>query len=223
MNSENEIEATFYAKVTDFTGLSQADDFEEHVQVEARFMNGIRSRVREIIRSDDTKSKHVFTIKTNNNGQNKDSNGIMDSLEYSVMVSEEFFNIYSKFAERKMIKTRYYFKNKSISIKVDQTKDNIVLDNVGFEVDIFKTKGTPCQWAKIDIEIDPLLKELEEKYPEIESFNLKIKTIDLPFKPVNIIFVNTATNEQKEMIDRLWNTEYTVGVIIASMVPAARV
>jgi len=208
--ANSEIELTFYAKIGDHNALSQAEYSEEHVQLEARLMDGNKIRVRKTTKIPDGTSEYIFTAKRKNPGQDVEGEKITDTTEYSVPVNEEFLNTFSEIMEQKIIKTRYYFKNSSIVLTIEGQPTPIVIDNLGFEIDIFKTRGEICEYVKVDVEVDPLLAYLDEHFPELESFNLKIKTSTLPIKLTDLIYKPTATEEQKALVKDLWENHYTI-------------
>ena len=74
-----------------------------------------------------------------------------------------------------------------------------------FEVDVFpKEEGGYQDWCKIDIEIDPLLKVINESGKEIGEFNLKIKVNHLPFKPTESFVGSEANEEQTKILDNFY-------------------
>lgn len=210
MTPNPEMEVVLYAKVGDFTGLAQASKIEEHEQLEARLLDGQNKiRVRKTTAHGTDTPVYEFTAKRKNPDN---SDAMQDSMEYTSVVTEDFFKTFeTAVMEQKLVKTRYYFPNNSITLTIGKTAQLLTIPNVGFEVDVFKPKGEPCEWVKIDVEVDPILAYLKEKFPEITGgVKLVIKTPKLPFKPLDIIYKPTADEAQKAFIAELWQNQFTI-------------
>ena len=211
MKGNSEVEVTFYAKVTDFTGLEQADSVEEHVQLEARTLDGNKIRIRKTTPKGGEPS-YVFTAKQKNRPPEEQQEGIGDVTEYNAASNEEMFQVFEQIMEQKIVKTRYTFKNKCIiSPSETDVPEPISLDNMGYEIDVFSTRGETCKWVKIDVEIDALAAYLADKHPNVKQYKLRVKVSHLPFKPVDIIFPSTADESQKQFIQGLWKTQFAIG------------
>lgn len=212
MKTNPEIEITFYAKMQNPAGLQEADEIEEHDQLETRLLKeGSKIRVRRTIK--DGASTLEFTAKiTNENQSSENEDKIRDTMEYNCPVNEEYFDTFLKaVAEQRMKKTRYYFKNNSITIRIGEAVEPIVIEHVGFEVDLFHTRGEAVPYVKIDVEVDPILAYVKEHFPDVESImKISVKTLNLPFKPVSMIYKPEATEEEKNIVEDLWANHYTL-------------
>lgn len=206
MNGKKEIEIVFYAEIGDFTGFSKAHSFEEHDQLTARLPDGSSIRIRKTLKSDATTPTYTLTTKVK---QAEGGSLVASSTEYNADVNEEAFKAFEAIAEQRIVKTRYYFLNQSITLAMNDTIDRLGLDNVGFEVDVFKLNGKVSNWVKIDVEIDPILDHLNKHCAEIKNFRFRVKTKNLAFQPGKIIFPKIATDEQKAFLDQLWATEFS--------------
>lgn len=210
MQGKSEVEITLYAKVSDFDGLQQADEVEEHIQLEARTLNGDKIRIRKTTVKGG-RPVYVFTAKQKNRAVEDQQDGIADVTEYDAAVTEEMFQVFEKIMEQKIVKTRYRFKNTCLIKATGQSEPiPVSLDNMGYEVDVFETYGSPCKWVKIDIEIDALSEYLAKEHPDVKEYKLQVKVSHLPFKPIDIIFPSTADEAQKAFIENLWRSQFAM-------------
>lgn len=207
MQSNPEIEVAFYAQVGDINGLSQCESIEEHEQVEARLLNGHKVRVRKVKKKEIV--QYFFTAKK----KRADDAKLSDSMEYTSETTQDTFDALSMVAERRIVKTRYRFRSNSIGMKVADRSEVIRLDEVGFEVDVFKkltdASGGTSSWIKVDVELQELMAFVKKQYPDIQTFALRINTQKLPFKPTKIIYPDKANEEEKKLIATLWSNEFS--------------
>jgi len=203
IKAEREVEVVIYAEITHPDGLSQASYIEEHEQLESRYDNGTSVRVRKVTPAGESASTYIYTTKV----RIGDDPSIQTMEEFSVEVNEAFFEVFKISANRRILKTRYYFESKTISLKNGDGDAVLRIPDVGYEVDVFKTTGTPSTWAKIDIEIDAVEDYLNKTMPG-EEYHLHVKVSHLPFKPANCIINGKGTDEQKGFISNLWETEF---------------
>lgn len=210
MKGNRETEIVFYCLIGNPEGLNQADRVEDHVQIEVRTVNGHKLRVRKTSDPDGSNVKYEYTGKKKNKGDLESGpKMVQDSVEFDSPITEEMFNAFAQTAEQKIEKRRYYFKNCNIILTLGDKEDVIVLDNVGYEVDVFKTDGKFTERAKIDVETDPILEYIEKHYPDLKDIAVKVKPGSLPFEPNDYIFPPTASPEKKKFIEDLWANTFT--------------
>lgn len=201
-----ETEATIYAKMTDPSGLENADDFEQHEQLEGYSVEGGRFRCRKTTRGDDV--KYVLTLKVKNHGVG--IAGIDGNLEYNVEVDEAFYNGFKNVSKKRLVKTRYVFHGKGTSL---DSSPETILPPVKYEVDVFKKlDGCTSEWVKIDIELDKVIFKLKESGKDINDSKLRLKISHLDFKPVEGFIADQASPEQKEILDHIWENEFNLPV-----------
>ena len=204
MPAENEV--TIYAKVGDVHGLALCDRREDHIQLEANYQCGTPSRVRRIEDQTGVRFEHTYKLPAARKA------GVAGRTEYNVPVEEEFFNGFKHIARRKLVKTRHTFDSKRVTLTVvkDGIPKVVILPNLVYEVDVYQMQnGQVCEWCKIDVEIDPVLKFLEVHEPGLKNISLKIKVSHLPFKPLTPFLSTDPT--QKELLGRIWKS-YSRGV-----------
>lgn len=215
MNKNLETEITFYAKIGNPEGLKQADSIEDHEQLEVRLSNGNKLRVRKVTKKDSNIPEYVFTAKIKEQEDTGEPETIHEVMEYSINVNEAFLLMFSEIMEQRIEKRRFFFKNRSIVLTVGGIGTPIHLDNVCFEVDSFKTNGRVPEYVKIDLEVDQILKYLDEHYPDLNIVNLNVKLGNLPFNPINIIYPPVASDEEKAIVEDLWKNHYTTDQKVA--------
>ena len=79
-----------------------------------------------------------------------------------------------------------------------------------YEVDVFFTTDeagnkTYSPWCKIDLEIDPLIQEIEKNHSDIGNFTLLIKAVKLPFVPSDMLLSTDEDVTVKEQIKNLYD------------------
>jgi hypothetical protein len=202
-NTEREI--TIYARVGDPDGLNQADAVEQHEQWEVRLPvigeNGAkrRQRVRETI--SDGVSRFDETIKIDIDGET----AVQSTIEVSTPIEAAYFEAWKQhFGERGVLKTRYTFHAKKVSVSMEDKE--IEIPNIKYEVDIFRTEtGERSRWCKIDVEIDSLLDFLDRKGISFDDVEMVVKVTHLPFKPEQC-FLHSAGNEQHDQsVKKFWD------------------
>lgn len=205
MEHNSEIEIIFYAKVSNPEGLKEASNIEDHHQLEARLMDETKIRVRKTTAvSSSNATSFIFTAK-----KKKESTQVNDYDEFNSVVDQRFFDTFFQVMEKEIKKRRYYFKHKSITITLGDVPDPIILDDVGYEVDVFTREGRTYDYVKIEVEINPILDYVNKHYPDLKSVNMNVKIDNLPFKPISVIFPPKATDEQKAFIDELWKNNFS--------------
>lgn len=202
-----ETEITLYAKITAPEGLSAAESYEHHVQLEARLGEENFCRVRQTTAGNEKAYVYTFKLRNENHSAPVDSR-----QEFNLPVDAAYFDAFFKAADSCQEKTRYFFKSQSITLTVGEGNETreISVPEVIYEVDVFKKPGTDGNsiWCKIDIEVDRILTFLEHNHPELANVKLVIKISHLPFKPVESFIGKDATPEQKALLDKLYQTEF---------------
>ena len=202
-NTEREI--TIYARVGDPDGLNQADAVEQHEQWEVRLPvigeNSAkrRQRVRETI--SDGVSRFDETIKIDIDGET----AVQSTIEVSTPIEADYFEAWKQhFGERGVLKTRYTFHAKKVSVTMEGKE--IEIPNIKYEVDIFRTEtGERSRWCKIDVEIDSLLDFLDRKGISFDDVEMVVKVTHLPFKPEQC-FLHSVGNEQHDQsVKKFWD------------------
>ena len=194
-----ETEIAIYAKIGDMHGLESCVRKEHHIQLESSFANGVPVRVRKTIRPEGTTFSHCFKL---NDGKRA---GVMMRKEYPAVVDEDYFEGFKAVAKRALVKTRYIFESTSVSMSL--VKENItkrvVMPKILYEVDVFEMQnGAPCEWCKIDVELDGMLEFLRVHEPGLKDYNLNIRVSHLPFKPLSPIL--STDQSQRGVLDSIW-------------------
>lgn len=205
--SEMETEVAIYCRVNNPEGLQQCVRSENHHQLEGKFENGVKCRVRMITPGgSSTPARYYFTYKLRDEDSNVDA-----SREFTVEVDQEFFEGFKKIASRSLVKTRYVFTSESVTMTLSSSekKEEVTIPNVEYEVDVYtREDGTVSQWCKIDVEIDPIVDYLTKEHPHLDGMRLNIKVSHLPFQPTDAILPNKADTEQQAQLDEIWK-EFT--------------
>lgn len=202
-----ETEATIYAKMSLPEGLKAADHVEHHEQLEGPSVNGGRFRCRKTTIGEDI--SYVLTMKVKNPGDG--IAGIDGSLEYDLTIDEVFYNAFKEVSTKRLDKTRYVFHGDGTSLVEGDT--DIVLPPVKYEVDVFTTQqGTTSEWVKIDIELDGIIAKLKEAGIDVNDTKLKLKVSHLDFKPVGGFIAKQATEDQKKILDYIWDHQFNLPV-----------
>lgn len=207
-NTEREI--TIYARVGDPDGLNQADAVEQHEQWEVRLPligeNGVerrqrvrRQRVRETI--SDGVSRFDETIKIDIEGET----AVQSTIEVATPIEAKYFEIWKRhFGERGVLKTRYTFHAKKVSVNVGGKETEI--PDIKYEVDIFRTEtGERSRWCKIDVEIDSLLDFLDRKGISFDDVEMVIKVTHLPFKPEQCFLHGDGNEQHDQSVQKFWD------------------
>lgn len=203
MTSQVEREAVFYCEIGNAEGLRQARDTIKQEQAEADMNGGVRIRVRR----EEVQGRISFECTTKSKMMG--AGGISESLETTVPVDEAFFKAFCKGANHILRKTRYVFRSKQVLLTLhhEHSQESVKLNDLNFEVDVYNNHaGDTMRMVKVDVEVDSLKRELTERFPEmdLEKVSIGIKLGSLPFEPENIITADSATDEQKQRIDKFW-------------------
>lgn len=206
-----ETEAVIFAKITNPEGLGEAISKEHHEQLEADLGKTGRCRVRKT--TTETDVIYEFTIKTPSAGVGA---GVKSVVEKTVRIDEEFYEAFRPMAKKMLRKTRYVF-NANLNIGSSVMHDRSTASaGVKYEVDVFETQqGYHSPWAKIDVELDDILRFIREPGSEVrvdKPIRLTFKVSHLAFKPTGWFLVPQATPEQKALLDELWDKHYNLPV-----------
>lgn len=196
--AHREDEIVFYAKMTNPDGLKLASAKEHHDQWEIKTQKG-KVRVRKTVK-DGLEPTYSMTFKKKSKNA-----GIDGSVEQTNAIDEMTFINFSQIANNGMIKDRFKFPVTSVQIKTSAGLEDIEVQDTFYEVDVFfNPDDTYNLYVKIDLEVNPILEALKIKKPDLGEFNLNVKMMDLPFKPVDVIISTNITDEQKQIVDRLY-------------------
>jgi hypothetical protein len=202
-NKKREDEIVFYAVMKNPEGLKLAADKESQEQWGIKKRKG-RVRVRKVTKAD-LAPTFSLTFKTKS-----ENAGIMGSIEEEYPCEEGMFNSFKNLAEEGMIKDRYFFPVKSVQITTDAGKQDIVVEDVFYEVDVFFNEDkTYNENIKIDLEMNKILDAINKAMPNLGEFKLNVKLLNLPFQPTNVLVSDKNTTEEtKEKISQLYDSVF---------------
>jgi len=200
-SSENEI--VVYAKLLSMAGLSTLTPIRQ-VQIQGRFIDGTRCRVRKTTKVIDGGSKddYEFTFKVKDISKKYDS-----CIEYNTVVNSDFLEGFIGTAECVVIKDRYIINSTSVTLAIDG--ESILLPNLAYEIDIFfNEEGIALDWCKIDIEVDALLDHIDLNYADISQINLRLALTNpsIGLELSDIIVGPNATDDELLIIDNIWES-----------------
>ncbi len=206
--SQLEREIVIYGKIEDKTNLSKVTTKSKHHQVQGRFMGGQRCRVRKTTQTvnDTHVTDYTFTFKIRNDTLNYQS-----SMEYNATVDKDFLLGFNKVADSVITKNRYTFNSSEVTLTLGTGEDttDIIIPSVVYEVDVFvDNEGKESNWCKVDIEVDSVLDYLSLNYPDIDTVKFTIGLSNLPIDIIDPIVDMNPTDEEREMIDNIWD-KYT--------------
>lgn len=204
-NTEHEV--VMYAEIGDFSGLDQCIDKEDHEQWEIKPDGGAAKRGRFRVRKTTNKGgivSYTQTIKLTG-----DHGSVVKAQELEMPITEEVFNAFKLISNKGMIKTRYKFNTKNITVTRSDTSEVIEVPEMLWEVDVFPagskdfdTKVQYYPWCKIDLEIHSLINKVAELGINEDDIKLKLNVKDLPFKPTKVL---SSNDENKEFISKLYD------------------
>lgn len=203
-----ETEVTLYAHVVSFDGLAEADRIEKHIQIEGRYSTGNGCRVRRTtpVRGGTSAAGDTYehTIKPK-----KDKSAIVPKgEENNQVVDRTFADMFIRCAAtRVLVKERHVFVG--APPKVPNLPEGVILPPINFELDVFTTpQKTRSRWVKIDAEFQELYEVLEKQGINVRDKRLKINLAGLPVKFDQVIDPSNMTDEEKAILDRVWDEEY---------------
>lgn len=203
----SEVEIAIYAKITDMEGLKQASEVIQQEQLESEFFNGVRCRVRKETKGTDTTYEFTYKVKKNNGA------AVSSNDEYNLAIDENFFEGFRNVAKKRVKKTRYIFKSKSVEftiIRENGERAIVTLPSITYEVDVYNKKdNTTSTWCKIDVELDTIL-PIIGKHSEGKPVKIVVKVSHLPFKPMDSILGTTTDPDKKTVLGKIWDTEWNL-------------
>lgn len=202
--TQREDEVVMYCEVKDETGLAHAKSKESHEQWEIKTDAG-RVRIRKTVKEGLVPSFDL-TFKTKS-----ETSGIKGNIEKTFSIDSEMFESFKAIASQGMIKDRYLFEVQSVQVKTSEGVKDIVVSGMHYEVDMFikpgafsEQEGRYQAWCKIDLEVNPLLDEINKNHPEIGDFALNIKVRGLPINFGDIILSTDEDVVTKDRISKLY-------------------
>ena len=205
-----EDEVTIYAKISNPDGLEQAYKVEHHIQASIKTDNGtIRVRHTQPLRLNGNEGGEETYVQTTKKYTRSD--GVKSSIEKNIPITKEQFDQFLEICEDYMSKTRYVFRVENLVIG-GEGGASIEAKDLNFEVDVFEKKDkTVSVWCKIDVEVQGLVKQLQEAGLKIDQVNLKIRIGHLPFAPVDFVLDDKDGNkDKKELIKELYKSEFLI-------------
>lgn len=205
-----EEEITIYAKITDFSGLEQANSQQHHIQAEIQSDNGNRIRVRKTTIEG---QEPIYEMTTKTNCSN--DNGVSALLESTYGIDEDMFNSFVKVAGKYIDKTRYCFNIEGITVTDEEGEKSVDVGDLKYEVDVFKNgQGQVCQWCKIDIEVQKLPGLIENAGIDADQLKLRFNASKLPFSPEEFILTgdDSTSEEDKMKVKELFQNEFQIQV-----------
>lgn len=197
-----EDEIVFYAKMSNPEGLKLAASKESHEQWEIKTKKG-KVRVRKTTK-EGLEATHEMTFKV------KSSNaGIEGGTEQNNSCDLDLFNSFKEIANSGMIKDRFCFPVTSVQIMTPSGPQDVHIEGIFYEVDVFfNSDDTYNLYIKIDLEMNKMLEALKAAKPDLGDFKLNVKLLDLPFKPIDVIISKGMTDEEKAIVDNLYETVF---------------
>ncbi len=203
MATEHEIELCYYAEIRKPEGLEQATAVEIHEQYEYRLPpdtdGNRRGRIRVRKTTINNESSYLETIKTP-----KDPTSLLGDKEDSAPISEPYFNAWRHtFRADGQKKIRHDFICTDVSMKYQGNE--VKLPPVKFEVDIFiAADGRKSKWAKIDIEVQDIIKILKEQYGDVDMAKFEVNFDSLPLDIGQVVSAVTKNSEERAAIDNFY-------------------
>lgn len=206
--ANKETELVLYVELED-PNFSIDTKSESWLQYETEFKNGTRARIRQYEgQSGEEALRHIVTVKAKSG-----STGGIDTVdEYNCEVPKDFAIGFIRGCESVQHKRRDYLKSNkaSILLKRGGVEEIHEAPEMAIDFDRFiKEDGSYENWAKVDIEIDDLVKWLESNYGlnKIGGIHVDFENL-LPTKVLRIIHSKTKDPEEKEILDQLWDTKF---------------
>lgn len=201
-----ETEIVVYARIGNPEGLEQCVRWEDHHQLETRFVTGHTCRVRKV--TADGKDTYLYTFKVKQD--NSDGGQLVESvIEQTVEVDADFFESFMKVAERELVKRRYTFSSKNVTLNAkrdDGGPELVEIPNIEYEVDVYtKADGERSEYCKIDIEVDNVIDHINANHKDVGEFKVNVKVSHLPFQPTDLISSHTDDEDARAQIKQIWD------------------
>ena len=198
----NERELQIYSKVGNFHGLKQAKQMIEQDQID-RFIPGKgRERVRKEVSDKGTEYTAIIKAFIQNEGQ-----AITNRLEETVVVTEDFFRLFGVLGGQRIKKQRYIFFSGPIAIQKAGEETSTEFPPVKIEVDVpIRPDGATPTYVKIDVEVQELLEQIENKLgASVSKVDIDFQIDGLAFVPQEAFVADSSmTDEQKAIVDNFW-------------------
>lgn len=200
---EKEIELCFYAEVKNPAGLEKANAVEQHEQYEYRLppdeAGERRGRIR--VRRTDKNGETTFveTIKVPH-----DPAKLIGDDENNVDITEPYFKAWRhvyRASGHKKIRHTFAVTN----VEMEYQGNTVKLPPLTFEVDIFiAPDGHRSKWAKIDIEVQDVVKMLKECYETVDAAQFHINFSCLPLDIGQVVSAVTTNVEERAAIENFY-------------------
>lgn len=206
-----ETEITVFGRLDSFEPLNEFNEVEDHIQLETKFSNGKKARVRKTIKNGEV--DYELTFKSNKSISGDVQPTIPTTVEHTIKVDSLIFDYFKTVCEKAFYKKRYTQRSKNVQLVInidEETQQTIELPELLFQIDVYeKQSGGFSQWCKIDIEIDKIKRKIKELYPDCEvSIAIKLSLKNLPINLLDSIIKETADKVDLEIIDNLFKDEY---------------
>ena len=208
-----ESEVAIYALIKDINGLKRADKIihQEQYEIKSTRPNSPGGKIR--VRKETFEDVDTYTQTVKVSG--KKVGVISDDVEYTINIDKEMFEAFKAVASSGMIKTRHVFNLKKVKF-TDESEDSKVSavfkkPDAAYEVDVFSNaEGLTFGWCKIDLELDVINDLVRKRIDEEAKIKIVAKVSGLPFKPEQCFIAETATEEQKKILDYLYKEVFTI-------------
>lgn len=201
--THREDEIVLYSKITNFEGLKAATSKESHEQWEIKTRLG-RVRVRKTTK-EGIDPTFDLTFKTKSMNAGIEGNEESDPLP----IDQIFFDSFKAMSESGMVKDRYCFPVEKTKVSNASGVQEIQVSDMFYEVDVyFNEDGSYNENVKIDLEVNPLLDQINENHKDLGDFKLLIKVSHLPFNPTDVIISHAASESDKKIISNLYDTVF---------------
>lgn len=216
-NKKTETEIVIYARLKSIDGLDESIRTIEQTQyscVNGPLVSRVRmTKIRKAPEGEPTGIRYELTTK-----QKLKSDGVQTSTEENDEICETNYKalavIFGRTNREYVCKIRHEFKTKRVGINyIDHTGEVVTLQlpDTKFELDVFKrSDGNYSEWVKLDIEVDEILKVLNDKYPKIKQYKLNVSLDNLPLELEDHIVMSEANHEQRDFVRKLWSEEFTI-------------
>lgn len=209
----NESEVAIYALIKNISGLKRADKivYQEQYEIKSTRQNSPGGKIR--VRKETFEGVDTYTQTVKVRG--KKIGVVTDDIEYTINIDKEMFEAFKVVASSGMIKTRHIFNLKKIKF-TDESEDSKVSaifkkPAAAYEVDVFSNaEGLTFGWCKIDLELDVINDLVRKRIDEETNIKIVAKVSGLPFKPEQCFIADTATEEQKKILEYLYKEVFTI-------------
>lgn len=203
MSNSNEIELCFMVEVRRPEGYAEASAIEIHDQSDYKLPpgeGGLRRgklRVRKTTKNNEV--SYVETIKTP-----LDPTSLLGDHEENNDITESFFHTWrAAYQVPSQTKIRHTFASDSAVMNYQGTE--VKLPPIHFEFDVFvDAQGHKSKWAKVDIEVQDVIKMLKESYDDVDAAKFEIKFDSLPLDIGQVVSMVTKNADERAAIDNFF-------------------